>query len=85
MTAVTLPVRVAQIAGTIANLANLPAQHTQIDALGFDSTDEIEFTMTLEEEFEIDIGDEDAASIQTIADATALVEREMKKKRRAAA
>lgn len=56
----------------------------RIDSLGFDSIDEIEFTMSLEEEFGVDIADEDAASIRTIADATALVERELKKKRRVA-
>lgn len=85
MTTIPLHVRVASIAARIGNLTALPAQHTRIDALGFDSIDEVEFMMTLEEEFEIDVPNEDAAVIQTIADATMLVEREMKKKRVVAA
>lgn len=85
MTDVPTAVLVAQLAGLIAATDKLPAQSARIDSLGFDSIDEIEFTMSLEEEFGVDIADEDAASIQTIADATALVERELKKKRRTAA
>lgn len=85
MTDIHTAVLVAQLAGIIAATDKLPAQSVRIDSLGFDSIDEIEFTMSLEEEFGVDIADEDAASIRTIADATAIVERELKKKRRTAA
>ena len=40
-----------------------------IDDLGADSLDIVELVMTLEEEFDVEIPDEDAEKIQTIADA----------------
>jgi acyl carrier protein len=42
-----------------------------IDDLGADSLDIVELVMAMEEEFDIEIPDEDAEKIQTIADATA--------------
>jgi acyl carrier protein len=40
-----------------------------IDDLGADSLDIVELVMAMEEEFDIEIPDEDAEKIQTIADA----------------
>jgi len=40
-----------------------------IDDLGADSLDIVELVMTLEEEFDLEIPDEDAERIQTIGDA----------------
>lgn len=41
-----------------------------IDDLGADSLDIVELVMAMEEEFDIEIPDEEAEKIQTIADAT---------------
>lgn len=40
-----------------------------IDDLGADSLDTVELVMAFEEEFELEIPDEDAEDIQTVADA----------------
>ncbi len=40
-----------------------------VDDLGADSLDTVELVMKLEEEFEIEIPDEDAAGIRTVGDA----------------
>ena len=40
-----------------------------IDDLGADSLDLVELVMALEEEYEIEISDEDAEKIQTVGDA----------------
>ncbi len=44
-----------------------------IDDLGADSLDIVELVMAMEEEFDIEIPDEDAEKIQTIADAISYV------------
>jgi len=44
-----------------------------IDDLGADSLDIVELVMAMEEEFDIEIPDEDAEKIQTIGDAIAYV------------
>jgi acyl carrier protein len=44
-----------------------------IDDLGADSLDIVELVMAMEEEFDIEISDEDAEKIQTIGDAIAYV------------
>jgi acyl carrier protein len=41
-----------------------------IDDLGADSLDIVELVMAMEEEFDLEIPDEEAEKIQTIADAT---------------
>ena len=46
-----------------------------IDDLGADSLDNVELVMALEEEFDIEIPDDDAEKIQTIADAFAYVKK----------
>ena len=48
---------------------DIKAEATFIDDLGADSLDQVELVMALEEEFEIEIPDEDAEKIQTIGDA----------------
>jgi acyl carrier protein len=40
-----------------------------VDDLGADSLDLVEFIMSMEEEFDTDISDEDAEKIQTVQDA----------------
>ena len=40
-----------------------------IDDLGADSLDQVELVMALEEEFEIEIPDEDAEKVRTVQDA----------------
>jgi acyl carrier protein len=42
--------------------------------LGADSLDIVELVMTLEEKFDIEIPDEDAEKIKTVADAVAYIE-----------
>jgi acyl carrier protein len=44
-----------------------------LDDLGADSLDIVELVMALEEEFDIEIPDEDAEKIQTIGDAFAYI------------
>ncbi|RIL06976.1 MAG: acyl carrier protein [Proteobacteria bacterium] len=44
-----------------------------IDDLGADSLDIVELVMAMEEEFDIEIPDEDAEKIQTIADAISYI------------
>lgn len=49
-----------------------------IDDLGADSLDIVELVMSLEEEFDIEIPDEDAEKIQTIGDAIEYVKEKAK-------
>lgn len=45
-----------------------------VDDLGADSLDTVELVMKLEEEFDIEIPDEDAANIRTVGDAVKYLE-----------
>ena len=45
-----------------------------IDDLGADSLDLVEFVMQLEERFNVEISDDDAEKIQTIADAISYIQ-----------
>ncbi|MFC1809052.1 acyl carrier protein [Candidatus Omnitrophota bacterium] len=45
-----------------------------IDDLGADSLDTVELVMALEEEFGVEIPDEDAEKIQTVGDASKYIE-----------
>ncbi len=54
-----------------------------VDDLGADSLDTVELVMALEEEFEIEIPDEDAEKIITIKDAMAYVSERMGKEAQA--
>lgn len=51
-----------------------------IDDLGADSLDTVEVVMALEEEFGIEIPDEDAEKITTVGDATKYIEEKLSKK-----
>jgi acyl carrier protein len=50
------------------------AEASFIDDLGADSLDTVELVMALEEEFGIEIPDEDAEKISTVKDAIAYIE-----------
>ena len=45
-----------------------------VDDLGADSLDQVELVMALEEEFNIEISDEDAEKIKTVKDTTSYIE-----------
>jgi len=49
-----------------------------VDDLGADSLDQVELIMAFEEEFEIEIPDEDAEKIATVADAVNYIEEKTK-------
>ena len=51
-----------------------------IDDLGADSLDTVELVMALEEEFGIEIPDEDAEKIQTVGDAIKYIDEKAKTK-----
>lgn len=51
-----------------------------IDDLGADSLDTVEVVMALEEEFGIEIPDEDAEKITTVGDAIKYIEEKLSKK-----
>lgn len=51
-----------------------------VDDLGADSLDTVELVMALEEEFGIEIPDEDAEKIQTVGDAIKYIEEKAKQK-----
>ena len=51
-----------------------------VDDLGADSLDTVELVMALEEEFGIEIPDEDAEKIQTVGDAIKYIEEKPKQK-----
>ena len=56
------------------NLDEIKEDSKFIEDLGADSLDVIELVMALEEEFDIEIPDEDAESILTVADALKYIE-----------
>lgn len=49
------------------------AEHHLVNDFGADSLDEIEMLMTLEEEFDIEVTDDNAASLKTAGDVYAYV------------
>ncbi len=49
--------------------SEVTTQASFMDDLGADSLDTVELVMALEEEFDIEISDEDAEKIQTVQDA----------------
>lgn len=51
------------------DLAEVKPEASFIDDLGADSLDTVELIMAFEEEFEIEIPDEDAEKIKTVGDA----------------
>ena len=50
-----------------------------VDDLGADSLDTVELVMALEEEFHLEISDEDAEKITTVGDAVKYIDAHMKK------
>jgi acyl carrier protein len=58
--------RISDILGVDADDVTMEASF--MDDLGADSLDVVELIMALEEEFEIEIPDEEAEKIQTVAD-----------------
>ncbi len=52
------------------NESEVTAQASFVDDLGADSLDTVEMVMAFEEEFNIEIPDEDAEKIRTVQDAT---------------
>lgn len=52
-----------------------------IDDLGADSLDTVELVMALEEEFGIEISDEDAEKIRTVGDAVKYIEERIQTKK----
>ncbi len=54
-----------------------------VDDLGADSLDTVELVMSFEEEFEIDIPDEDAEKISTVQDAINYISARAKEKEKA--
>lgn len=63
----------------LAKKLNLPASKVKpetriIEDLGYDSLDTVEMLMTLEEEFNIHIKDEDAMRLKTLGDVASYIE-----------
>ena len=56
------------------NEAEIKTESSFVDDLGADSLDTVELVMEFEEEFDINIPDEDAEKIQTVGDAIKYVE-----------
>ena len=54
-------------------LDEVVAEASFVDDLGADSLDLVELIMSMEEEFDIDISDEDAEQIATVKDAIAYI------------
>lgn len=55
-------------------ISELEASKSFLNDLGADSLDIVELVMAMEEEFEIEIPDEDAEKIQTVGDAIKYVD-----------
>lgn len=48
-----------------------------VEDLGADSLDTVELVMALEEEFEVDIPDDDVAGLKTVGDAISYIEKKL--------
>lgn len=55
-------------------ISELEAPKSFLNDLGADSLDIVELVMAMEEEFEVEIPDEDAEKIQTVGDAIKYIE-----------
>lgn len=51
-----------------------------IDDLGADSLDVVEMLMTLEDEFNVSVSDEESVALKTVGDIVKLIDSKMKKK-----
>lgn len=63
-----------------APLLSADLKHRLLDDLGADSLDMVELVMTLEEEFDMEIPDEDAEKLKSVEDVIEYIERHRKKK-----
>ena len=72
----TLLQQVAELASSMADIpaANISPDSSFHDDLGFDSLDDVEFIMAVEEQFDIDVPDEIASEIKTISQAVDKIE-----------
>lgn len=55
--------------------SKVTADASFIDDLGADSLDEVELVMAVEEEFDIEVSDDDAENLLTIGDAVKYIDR----------
>ena len=62
-----------------ANADEVNAESAFVDDLGADSLDTVELVMAFEEEFDIEIPDEDAEKIATVGDAIRYIDEHAKK------
>ncbi len=53
---------------------NITPQSSFVDDLGADSLDQVELIMALEDEFDLEIPDEDAEKLRTVKDALAYID-----------
>ena len=60
------------------NEAEIKNESSFVDDLGADSLDTVELVMALEEEFHLEISDEDAEKISTVGDAIKYIESHLK-------
>ncbi len=67
----------------MVELEEITEDSTFVDDLGADSLDRVELIMEFEEEFGIEIPDEEAEGIQTVGEAIAYIERKLQEKERA--
>lgn len=67
----------------MVDLEEITEESTFVDDLGADSLDRVELIMEFEEEFGIEISDEDAEGIHTVGDAIAYIERRLQEKEKA--
>lgn len=69
--------KVVDVLGVVFGISPVDIQFDKklIEGLGFDSLDIVEFVMALEDEFGIEIQDEDAEKILTIGDAVAEIQK----------
>jgi len=56
-----------------ASIATIENDSSFVDDLGADSLDTVELVMALEEEFDLEIADEDAEKISTVNEAVAYI------------
>ncbi|MCC6933838.1 MAG: acyl carrier protein [Deltaproteobacteria bacterium] len=68
-----------RVKAIIVEQLNVPAEEITpeasfIDDLGADSLDIVELVMALEEEYDIEISDEEAEKIQTVGDAVSYIQ-----------
>lgn len=72
----------AQVTALIIDLLAVDAAQATPEAefaadLGADSLDMVDLTMEVEDRFDVEISDDEAAAVRTVGDAIALVERKL--------